>query len=268
MLNRNQLIAVYSGASFVGGVAVGYILASKSKAFTEKNEETLSQESDISLVPKPEEEKIELALSIPETFAVTDEGEIVYLGNSPSKEEVMNFFDSPENSDDQDEQDDEQDDEQGDEQDDERDDVNLVTVNDKSLNVFDEDAGSFEGWNHALESANRSLDEPYIITETEYFGSETGYDKASLVYYAKDEQLINEDDTPIYDKSNVVCDLKFGHGSNDPEIVYVRNDRLKKEFQIFRSDASYAEENLGLFIDEVSDHIKIKDLTDMDDPED
>ena len=52
-------------------------------------------------------------------------------------------------------------------------------------------------------------------------------------------------EVPVYNYSNVVGDLLFGHGSMDPNVVYIRNeDRVR--IQILLDHGSYEVEILGL----------------------
>lgn len=104
-----------------------------------------------------------------------------------------------------------------------------------------------EGWDWAIEVANRNEEEPYIIHKDEYDHQEAEeYSQTSLTYYQGDDVLVNPDDTPIYDYKKFVGDnLKFGHGSFDPSIVYVRNTKLLAEYEIILDRGYYQVEVLG-----------------------
>jgi hypothetical protein len=39
---------------------------------------------------------------------------------------------------------------------------------------------------------------------------------------------------------------RFGHGSQDPSVVYVRNDQLELVYEVVRSPQSYSEEVHGI----------------------
>jgi hypothetical protein len=39
--------------------------------------------------------------------------------------------------------------------------------------------------------------------------------------------------------------LRFGHGSGDPNVVYIRNPKLEADFEVTRSAGKYAKEVLG-----------------------
>lgn len=112
-------------------------------------------------------------------------------------------------------------------------------------NVF-EDTGD-DDWDEEAELSNRSNEEPYIITLAEFMDNDTGFTQTTLTYYSGDQMVTDDDDTPVYNYSNVLGDnLKFGHGSNDKDIVYIRNVKRRAEYQVIQFDGHYAQEKLGL----------------------
>jgi hypothetical protein len=104
-------------------------------------------------------------------------------------------------------------------------------------------------WDFQEELATRSEEHPYIIHQDEYQGNETGYKQEVLTWYAGDEVLTDEDETPM-DNADDVVDLnhmsRFGHGTDDFNVLFIRNDRLQKEYEICRMPGSYEEERQGL----------------------
>jgi hypothetical protein len=105
------------------------------------------------------------------------------------------------------------------------------------------------GWNYDEELATRSELEPYIIHHDEYFQGEKEYQQNTLTYYAEDGVLCDERDSPIHDSEAIVGDanlMRFGHGSKDNNILYVRNDRLELDLEVVRSNGSYTREVLGI----------------------
>jgi hypothetical protein len=88
---------------------------------------------------------------------------------------------------------------------------------------------------------------PFVITKDE-FDSEEENDQQSLTYYDGDDVLTDEADQPISDKEATIGFenlLRFGHGSGDPKVVYVRNPKLEVDFEVVHSDGKYAKEVLG-----------------------
>lgn len=116
-------------------------------------------------------------------------------------------------------------------------------------NVFDNSSPvTDDGFDYEAELARRTSEKPYVITHDEYYECELDYEQTDLTYYEKDDTLVDSRDMPIPDEDNVVGSdnlTRFGHGSKDENIVYVRNDRMKVDFEISRSVGSYAQEVLG-----------------------
>jgi hypothetical protein len=109
------------------------------------------------------------------------------------------------------------------------------------------------GWDFAEELATRSEEHPYIIHQDEYMGNETGYKQEVLTWYSGDNVLTDEDEQPIPDADDTV-DLnhmsRFGHGTDDFNVIFIRNDRLRMEYEICRMPTSYEEERQGLTNDD------------------
>lgn len=104
-------------------------------------------------------------------------------------------------------------------------------------------------WDEHDERRRRSPDAPYVIHYDERYDIQD-YSDMSLTYYEGDDVLCNERDEVIAgdDRERQVGEAnlsKFGHGSNDPAIVYVRNDALEIMYEIVRSPNSFAEEVHG-----------------------
>ncbi len=111
-------------------------------------------------------------------------------------------------------------------------------------NVFDEI--SDDDWDYEIERATRTEDEPYIIHVDEFISDEMGWDSQSTItWYEGDQILTDTHDTPIYNPEKVVGSLRFGHGSKDPNVVYVRNEKLQAEYEILRDEGNYVDEILG-----------------------
>lgn len=116
-------------------------------------------------------------------------------------------------------------------------------------NVFEEASAVEPEWDYAKEVKSRDPRSPYVIHAAEFKACEKGYDQAHYTYYEDDDVLADSDDTVIDEVHEVVGveNLeKFGHGSEDPNIVFVRNDVRELDVEIARSTGSYAEEVHGL----------------------
>jgi hypothetical protein len=116
--------------------------------------------------------------------------------------------------------------------------------------VIEDDApkGKDDGWNYGWELANRSPDKPYVIHQDEFHGQEApGYTQTAYTYYEVDDVLVDTDDTPLSQEDTIGGpeNLKWGHGTDDIDVVFIRNDRLELEIEVCRLSKSYEEEVLG-----------------------
>lgn len=112
------------------------------------------------------------------------------------------------------------------------------------VNIFDN--GNGDEWDYKKEIENRDRSHPYTIHVDEFVADEMGWDSQStLTWYEGDSILCDSQDRPIYNHHEVVGELKFGHGSNDPNVVYIRNERLQAEYEVLRDTGSYEEVVLG-----------------------
>jgi hypothetical protein len=114
-------------------------------------------------------------------------------------------------------------------------------------NIFANNGDS--DWDYKEEQRRRSELEPYVLHKDEFFADEKDYTQITLTYYAGDDILTDEDDKPIYNHRSIVGDMKFGHGSGDPNVFYVRNDKNRAEYEILLHEGLYSVEVLGLEIE-------------------
>lgn len=90
---------------------------------------------------------------------------------------------------------------------------------------------------------------PYLISVEEFMDDNQHYDKISLDYYAEDDVVADQSDRPYDDHEEVLgveWPSKFGFGSDDKNLVYVRNDSLDVDFEIRMDERSYSEVALGI----------------------
>lgn len=104
-------------------------------------------------------------------------------------------------------------------------------------------------WDQAKELRRRSPDHPYVIHYDERHDFE-GYSEVEFSYYAEDDVLCDETDEVVdpakRDELLGEANLeRFGHGSNDADIVFIRNDNLEMVIEVTRSPNSFAEEVHG-----------------------
>lgn len=118
-------------------------------------------------------------------------------------------------------------------------------------NIF-EDAKITHEWDWHKERSQRSPDIPYVIHQDEIH--EMDYVEATLTYYTGDDVLCNERDEIVDpdERDGIVGEAnldRFGHGSGDASIVYVRNDRLEIVYEVVRSPNKFSEEVHGFHHD-------------------
>jgi hypothetical protein len=94
-----------------------------------------------------------------------------------------------------------------------------------------------------IDEENRSSDHPYAIVTSEYFSEEMTFDKLSVAYYPGNGVLLDERDEVIDDIEGAIGTdnlLRFGHGSDDPSMVYVRNEKQEADYEVCLMEGSYS----------------------------
>lgn len=115
-----------------------------------------------------------------------------------------------------------------------------------------------EGWSYPYELSRRRPNVPFIIHQDEFFGDESNYPHVTYTYYAGDNVLADEDESVLHNRENLIGPEehleRFGHGTDDFNVLYVRNTHLEMEIEIVRDSGSYEQEVQGLE-DETADGI-------------
>lgn len=114
-----------------------------------------------------------------------------------------------------------------------------------------------DDWDYEKEKASRSPDKPYVIHKDEFYAEELDYTQTTLTYYAGDNIMVDEDDSPIYNHDTITGPLPFGHGSGSKTVVHIRNDKLKAEYEVIFDPGLYSVEVLGL---EIENNTRVQDL--------
>lgn len=84
------------------------------------------------------------------------------------------------------------------------------------------------------------VEKPYVISPDE-FGEFEEYEKISLTYYA-DEVLADENDEEVDDVDEIVGEESLNHfGDYEDDSVFVRNDRLKCDYEILLDQRNYSD---------------------------
>lgn len=95
------------------------------------------------------------------------------------------------------------------------------------------------------EKENRKEGAPYIIPIHVFVENEHDWRQETVTYYVGDDVVAGENDEPIYNYSDLMGDLRFGYGSNDPNVVYIRNEKYRREWEVLRHTGHFGIEVLG-----------------------
>lgn len=94
----------------------------------------------------------------------------------------------------------------------------------------------------------RDKDYPYLITETEFHANEEHYEQFTLLYYS-DNVLADENGGVVASNKELLGKdaLKhFGYDTENPNTLFVRNDKRKADYEVVRLDGTHAELVLGI----------------------
>lgn len=117
-------------------------------------------------------------------------------------------------------------------------------------------------FSHTVTPGQPDTDEaPYVLTVEDFHQGMLGHDISTLTLYA-DQMLVNEREEPMDDVARVIglANLKkFGADPDgDPNTLYIRNTRIGVDFEIVRSEMTYAEV-VGLGSDEgIEPNVKVE----------
>lgn len=96
----------------------------------------------------------------------------------------------------------------------------------------------------------RSAEKPFVVTTQEFFeDDDDDYSRITITYWEEDDVLADEREQTIPDIDALIGheNLKhFGKGSDDENILYVRNDKIKADFEVVKDPRSYSEVVLGI----------------------
>ncbi len=105
-----------------------------------------------------------------------------------------------------------------------------------------QDNGDFKKYVSIIEDRKEEafVEKPYIISPEE-FGEFEEYEKISLTYYA-DQVLADENDEEVDDVDEIVGGDSLTHfGEYEDDSVFVRNDRLKCDYEILLDQRNYSD---------------------------
>lgn len=94
----------------------------------------------------------------------------------------------------------------------------------------------------------RTADIPYVITIDEFMEDDPEIEKVTVTYFDGDGNLADTQDKIIPEVEEIIGSdalTKFGLYSKDKNIVYVRNERIKIDFEVVLDERSYTEAIAG-----------------------
>lgn len=129
--------------------------------------------------------------------------------------------------------------------------ANAITDEEVSVteDVFDEPAIA-NIFDASAEEEKKVGGEPYIITVEAYAENVNDWTQETLNYYAGDDIVTTQDNTPIYNHSDILGELNFGYGSHNQDSVYIRNEKMRMEWEVLRTNGRYEIEVLGHTIEQ------------------
>jgi hypothetical protein len=125
-----------------------------------------------------------------------------------------------------------------------------------------DDGEEYENYSKISDNANHKDDSlrPYVISIEEFSEEMNHFDKLTILYYEDDDTLADEGEEIIADVEGTVGTdnlTHFGENSDDPDIVYVRNENIQIDYEIIRLPKSYSKTVLGYRTEESRGH-KVK----------
>lgn len=125
-------------------------------------------------------------------------------------------------------------------------------------NVFTMNTEELPPWDYEEELARRKPDEPYVIHKDEFMENELDFSQETLTFYEGDEIMTDAVDQPLWGWYDMMGTLKWGHGSEDPNVVYIRNETLHFEWEVLRHSGRYEIEVAGLSIEDAYEQNDLK----------
>jgi hypothetical protein len=121
-------------------------------------------------------------------------------------------------------------------------------------NIF---ANTGEGWDYEAELLAREGQTIFVIHADEYNAQEEDYAQITLTYYEGDDLMADDNNDMVTNHERTVGELRFGHGSNDPNLCYIRNVEREADYEVLRHTGKFTEEVMGLDIESVRAQTRI-----------
>lgn len=108
--------------------------------------------------------------------------------------------------------------------------------------------GMEDEWDYDEEMSKRTPDRPYVIHVDEFRDDNKEYSKISLDYYVVDDVVVDERNMLLPNTDDILGEdnlKRFGDGSGDTEIVYIRNEKLESDFEVTKTLGDYVADVYG-----------------------
>lgn len=132
----------------------------------------------------------------------------------------------------------------------------------KIQNIFVNGQALETTFDYEAEAATRSTEAPYIITTQEFDENEPDYDQTSFSYFEGDDVLAEADTDQVVDDADGFVGQnnlqRFGHGSGDPNILFIRNDKKEMLCEIVRVQGKYTKLILGFDDSDLEDNTPLR----------
>lgn len=125
-------------------------------------------------------------------------------------------------------------------------------------NVFTMEADTLPEWDYEYELPLRKDTEPYVIHKDEFMVNENEYNQETLTFYAGDEIMATQADEPLYGWFDMIGTLRWGYGSDDSDVVYIRNPVLHMEWEVIRHPGRFEVEVGGLTLENEYEQTDLK----------
>jgi len=106
-------------------------------------------------------------------------------------------------------------------------------------------------------------DNPYVITYAEFFNDEIHKDsKVSVIYFEEDDQVADEEGQLVNSVDQLIGrdNLEhFGLGSNDRNVVYIRNQKMGIDIEVVKDKRSFQQTILGVRPEKVRQPLRMRD---------
>lgn len=139
------------------------------------------------------------------------------------------------------------------------DDVVTVMADNQPIreNIF-QDPGSEWEYDEELKYREAHEEGPYPVHRDEFYGNEMEFLQVTYTYYAGDDIMCDEENEIVANHEKVIGDLRFGHGSGDRNVFYVRNLKRRMEYEVLHDPGRYQVEVMGLQTEEEAEAADLK----------